>query len=143
MPSQRDLDLAYLGVAQLHANLSKALRSKVGACLVTSTGVIVPGYNGTVGGADNACEDTSNGFLVTKPSVLHAELNCILKCSKEGITSEGSTLYLTLSPCEACAAMIAQAGIKRVVYAEEYRDKAGIHALDEYNVESEQIKVAV
>lgn len=140
MPTQKQLDEAYLGVAQLHANLSKAVRAQVGACLVTDTGVIVPGYNGTVAGAENKCEEAVNGFLVTKPGVLHAELNALLKCSKEGISSKGSTLYLTLSPCEACAAMIAEAGVKRVVYKEKYRDIAGITALYAYNVPVEQFK---
>jgi dCMP deaminase len=137
MPLQEDLDAVYLGTAYLHSRLSHARRKKVGAVLVTKHGVIVPGYNGTVAGADNNCEDLVDSTLVTKPGVLHAETNILVKCSKEGISTEGATLYITLSPCERCAAMIAAAGIKRVVYSEKYRNSAGITALYGYNVHTE------
>lgn len=140
MPTQQELDAVYIGVAQLHADLSKAVRRKVGACIVTKHGVIVPGYNGTVAGSDVKGEEHIDGVLTTTPAMLHAELNCLLKCSKEGISSEGSTLYLTLSPCERCAAMIAGAGIKRVVYKEKYRDTSGITALYRYNIPIEEFK---
>ena len=135
-------DSFYMQIALLYASQSKAIRKKVGAVLVTAHGVLVPGYNGTVSGSDNQCEhwDSLKGSLVTKPGVLHAELNCILKCSKEGISTLGSTLYCTLSPCEECAAMIAAAGIQRVVFLETYRDTAGIKALESYNVDVESIK---
>lgn len=130
----------YMQIALLYASQSKAVRKKVGAVLVTAHGVLVPGYNGTVSGSDNRCEYCEvDGSLVTKPGVLHAELNCILKCSKEGISTMKSTLYCTLSPCEECAAMIAAAGIQRVVFLEKYRNDAGIKALQGYNVEVEQI----
>lgn len=134
-------DSFYMQIALLYATQSKAVRKKVGAVLVTSHGVLVPGYNGTVSGSDNRCEywDSASGSLVTKPGVLHAELNCLLKCSKEGISTMKSTLYCTLSPCEECAAMIAAAGIQRVVFLDKYRDDAGIKALQSYNVEVEQI----
>lgn len=134
-------DSFYMQIALLYASQSKAIRKKVGAVLVTSHGVLIPGYNGTVSGSDNRCEHSApDGSLVTKPGVLHAELNCILKCSKEGISTLGSTLYCTLSPCEECAAMIAAAGIQRVVFLEAYRNTAGIKALERYNVDVESIK---
>ena len=127
---QQELDGVYMGVALLHAELSKAIRKKVGACLVTDSGVVIPGYNGTVRGADNSCEILlESGELRTKDSTLHAELNAILKCSLEGISTKNSTLYVTLSPCLRCSAMITQAGIKRVVYREGYRDRTGIDFL--------------
>ena len=120
------LDSTYLKMATLMAKNSKAIRKKVGAVLVTPYGVILPGYNGTVTGLDNICEIEVDGKLVSKPEVIHAELNCILKAAKEGISIVDSTVYATLSPCMPCSAMIAQSGIKRVVYNEVYRDQSGI-----------------
>jgi len=130
MPSQHELDTCYMKVALAHSELSKANRKKVGACLVTPSGVIIPGYNGTPAGWDNVCEYNN----VTSPYVIHAELNCILKASKEGISIKGSNIYVTLSPCQQCSAMIAQAGISEVIYLEEYRDKTGIYELMKNNI---------
>jgi dCMP deaminase len=113
-------------IAGCHAELSKAKRKKVGACLVTKTGVCLTGYNGTPHGADNDCEDAQGS---TKQSVIHAELNCILKAAKEGVSIQGSILYVTLSPCLQCAAMLVQAGVTQVIYLEEYRDTSGIQFL--------------
>jgi dCMP deaminase len=87
------------------------------------------GYNGTPTGMDNCCEDEDN---VTKPSVLHAEMNSIIKAAKTGNSVEGSTLYITLSPCVDCSKYILQSGIKRVVYLEEYRDPSGIELLKKF-----------
>jgi dCMP deaminase len=129
MPKQIDLDGVYMGVALLHSQLSKANRAKVGACLVTDTGVVIPGYNGTPRGLDNACEFHSMTGSVTKDEVIHAELNAVLKCSLEGISTKNSTLYVTLSPCLRCSSMLVQAGVKRVVFREQYRDNSGVELL--------------
>lgn len=132
MPSQYSLDQTYLGTALLHAKLSKAIRKQTGAVLVTENGVTLTGYNGTPAGLDNDCEhwDDNNSF-VTKPEVIHAELNCLLKASREGVSVLNSTMYITLSPCVQCAAMMIQAGIKRVVYLEQYRCTKGLDLLEE------------
>lgn len=136
MPTQKQLDQTYLTVALAHAQLSKAQRKKVGACIVTASGVIIPGYNGTAAGHDNCCEDTlCSNQLVTKPTVLHAELNCILKAAKEGIPILGSTCYVTLSPCQQCAAMLCQAGITRFVYLMDYRDSLGLDVLKQSGIQ--------
>ena len=120
--------------AHHYSRLSKAMRHKVGAFIVTKHGVIVPGYNGTPSGWDNNCEDEVNGVLVTKPEVIHAELNAILKCAKEGISCLDARLYVTLSPCVPCSAMIANAGIREVFYGEEYRDSAGVDNLTQHGL---------
>jgi dCMP deaminase len=78
---------------------------------------------------DNCCEDSSGN---TKPSVLHAEMNAVIKAAKTGNSVEGSTLYVTLSPCVDCAKYLLQSGIQRVVYLEEYRDKSGIELLKQF-----------
>ena len=66
---------------------------------------------------------------VTYPYVLHAEANAITKLARSNNNSDGSTLYVTASPCIECAKLIIQAGIKRVVYAEKYRLEDGIDLL--------------
>ncbi len=134
MANQVELDCCYIKVAEAHARLSRAERKRVGACLVTQSGVIIPGYNGTPSGTDNACEDEVDGALVTKPEVIHAELNCILKAAKEGVSVVGSKLYVTLSPCLPCSAMLKQAGVSEIVYLEGYRDSSGIDYLRSHGV---------
>lgn len=132
----KPIDSVYMQTAILHSGLSKARRKSVGAVLVTNQGVVLTGYNGTPSGYDNSCEDIlSDGSLVSKNSVIHAELNCILKAAREGVSVLESTVYVTLSPCVACAAMLAQSGVKKLVYLEEYRDSSGILLLNDCNVE--------
>ena len=159
MADQKALDETYMGTAMLHARLSKAIRAQVGAVLVTSQGVTLTGYNGTPRGLPNECETKvyfdaryenlhhdeliadypnvdENGryFLHTKPEVIHAELNCILKAAREGVSCIGATMYVTLSPCVPCAAMMIQAGVKRLVYKEMYRDQGGTDLLQRAGV---------
>jgi len=143
MADQKQLDETYMGTAMLHARLSKAIRAQVGAVLVTSQGVTLTGYNGTPAGLRNECENVkwdSNGdtYLVTKPEVIHAELNCILKAAREGVSCIGATMYVTLSPCVPCAAMMIQAGITRLVYKDTYRDQGGTDLLQLAGVVVEQ-----
>ena len=98
--------------------------------------IISDGYNGTPSGFENVCED-ENG--VTKAYVLHAEANAITKVAQSGNSSEGATLYVTASPCIECAKLIIQAGIKRVVYRDEYRLTDGIDLLRNAGIETEKI----
>lgn len=142
MADQKQLDETYMGTAMLHARLSKAKRAQVGAVLVTSQGVTLSGYNGTPTGLSNECEaivKTTLPYLfkdtlVTKPEVIHAELNCILKAAREGVSCIGATMYVTLSPCVPCAAMMIQAGVKRLVYKDTYRIQDGTDLLQSAGV---------
>lgn len=137
-PEQQQI---YMQTAQLFATLSKAKRAKVGAILVTNSGTILPGVNGTPAGTCNSCE-TNNADCteqVTLPEVIHAELNCILKAAKEGVSVIGSDVFVTLSPCLSCAAMLKQAGIKKVYYREQYRDESGVKYLQDNGVQIERI----
>lgn len=131
MSTQLELDNVYMNVALQYSKLSKANRAKVGACIVTENSVMLAGFNGTPSGFDNRCEDSNNETL---PEVLHAELNCILKAAREGVSVCKGTLYVTLSPCIRCAAMMAQSGIKRVVYKDAYRDTSGLTILEKAGI---------
>lgn len=126
-------DHSYLEMADVWARNSYCKRRKVGALLVKDRTIISDGYNGTPSGFENVCED-ENG--VTKPYVLHAEANAITKLARSSNNSDGSTLYVTASPCIECSKLIIQAGIKRVVYGEKYRLDDGIKLLERAHIET-------
>ena len=132
------VDYRYLRMARIWAENSYCKRRQVGALVVKDKMIISDGYNGTPSGFENICEDESG---VTKPYVLHAEANAITKLARSGNNSEGSTLYVTASPCIECAKLIIQAGIRRVVYAEKYRLTDGIDLLIRAGVEVEYISL--
>ena len=164
---QTRLDKVYLDMCNSLAQLSYAKRAQVGCIIVSDEGQIISnGYNGTPSGFDNCCEDwvcdckwvhgctyTAEELKyipecdeciynksTTKHEVLHAESNAIAKCAKWGGRAEGSTLYVTMSPCYDCAKLIIQAGIKRVVYRDKYRDTSGLKLLKEAKIKLTQIK---
>ncbi len=129
---QRILDSRYMRMAMIWAENSYCQRRKVGALIVKDKMIISDGYNGTPAGFENICED-DNGL--TKPYVLHAEANAITKIARSSNNSEGATLYVTTSPCIECSKLIIQAGIKRVVYADEYHITDGLDLLKRVGVE--------
>lgn len=126
------VDCRYLRMARIWAENSYCQRRRVGALLVKDGMIISDGFNGTPRGFENVCEDETG---LTKPYVLHAESNAITKVARSNNSSEGSTLYVTASPCLDCAKLIIQAGIKRVVYSEMYRITDGIDLLKRAGVE--------
>lgn len=149
----------YMAVAEAAANNSHAERKKVGACLVTKNQVILSGWNGMPAGMDNTCEEVDQHMFTmyacftddsactikgspvrevisykTRREVIHAEMNAISKAAREGVSTLGSTLFVTLSPCVECAKMLVASGVKEVVYKENYRDTSGIDFLKKCNV---------
>lgn len=126
------LDGRYLRMARIWAENSYCKRRQVGALVVKNKMIISDGYNGTPSGFENVCEDDND---LTKPYVLHAEANAITKLARSHNNSEGATLYVTASPCIECAKLIIQAGIKRVVYGENYRLDDGICLLRRAGIE--------
>lgn len=129
---QLKLDLRYLRMARIWAENSYCQRRKVGALVVKEKMIISDGYNGTPSGFENVCEDATD---TTKPYVLHAEANAITKLARSSNNSDGATLYVTAAPCIECSKLIIQAGIKRVIYAEQYRLNDGIDLLRRANIE--------
>jgi dCMP deaminase len=121
--------------AHVVAKQSRAQRAQVGALLVRDNNILAYGYNGTPSGFDNNCEDEN---YVTKREVLHAESNALMKIARSTQTSEGATLYVTLSPCFECAKLIVQSGVKRVVFGQQYRDTSSITFLEKANIEVEK-----
>ncbi len=133
MPEKKQLkyDKAYLRIAKEWGKLSYCKRKQVGALIVKGRMIISDGFNGTPTGFENFCED-EKGY--TKWYVLHAEANAILKVAASTQSCVGATLYLTLSPCKECSKLIHQAGIKRVVYNEAYKDCSGLSFLEKAGI---------
>jgi len=123
---------------QLKYDVSYCKRRQVGALIVRDKMIISDGYNGTPSGFENICED-DKGY--TKWYVLHAEANAIAKVSGSTQSTEGSTLYITLSPCKECSKLIFQSGISRVVYSKKYKDESGIEFLKKSGVVVDFIEV--
>ena len=116
---QERYDTAYMKIALEWAKLSHCKRKKVGAIIVKDRMIISDGYNGTPSGFNNSCEDEDG---LTHWYVLHAEANAILKIAGSTQNCKNATVYLTMSPCKDCSKLIHQAGIKRLVYLNEYKD---------------------
>jgi dCMP deaminase len=140
---------AYMQTAQVFAELSHARRLHVGAIVVKEDRIVSIGYNGMPAGWDNNCEDEighvldDNGHVVeirlkTKPEVLHAEMNALMKLAKSTESGNGADLFVTHAPCLDCAKGIFQAGIARVWFGTAYRDSAGIDFLKKSNIQVTQ-----
>jgi dCMP deaminase len=125
-------DKRYLEMARIWSQNSYCKRRQVGALIVKERMIISDGFNGTPAGFENVCEDENNK---TKPYVLHAEANAITKVAKSNNSSDGATLYITTSPCMECAKLIIQAGIRRVVYYDNYHTPDGIALLQKAGIE--------
>ena len=139
---------------ELAVNLAKrshCIKRHVGAVLVKDTRIISIGYNGPPAGthncdeefADKGCETDSKGSCSL---AIHAEQNAILYAVKNNSSVDGATLYVTLSPCLACARIIYSTGIKSVVFLKSYAEYKGITKdegvdfLRKFGVECEQYK---
>ena len=133
---QTFLDSRYLRMAQIWAENSYCIRRQVGALIVKDKMIISDGYNGTPVGFENVCEDDDDH---TKPYVLHAEANAITKVAQSNNSSRGATLYVTTSPCIECSKLIIQAGIRRVVFGEQYRLTDGVDLLKRAGIECVQM----
>jgi dCMP deaminase len=129
-------DEAYMRMALEWAKLSYCERKKVGALIVKDRMIISDGFNGTPTGFENNCEENDE----TKWYVLHAEANAILKVASSTQSCKNSTLYITMSPCKECSKLIHQSGIKRVVYANAYKDTSGLDFLEKAGVELTYLK---
>lgn len=137
-PAKQDrYDRAYLRMALEWAKLSHCARRKVGAIVVKEGQIIADGYNGTPSGFDNCCENETG---ITHWYVLHAEANAIMKVARSMNSARNATLYLTMSPCKDCSKLVHQAGFKRLVFMDGYKDMSGVEFLKEAGVEVVQIQ---
>ena len=135
-------------VAKIFASLSTAKRLQVGAIVVKDDRIISIGYNGMPSGWDNVCEepalnvvgiakdgrDIVQPYLKSKPEVLHAEMNALMKLAKSNESGDQSAMFITHAPCLNCAKGIYQAGIKEVYYETEYSATEGIEFLEKSGI---------
>ena len=154
----------YMSIAEQVAQMSYAVRLKVGSILVKDNNIISFGWNGTPSGWDNNCEykdyciardftgeyfpgtdadypfeDTIGRYrLKTKPEVLHSEANCLMKIAKSTISSDSAIMYCTHAPCIDCSKLIYQSKIKKLYYRQQYRDDSGLNFLKRGGISIEQ-----
>ena len=124
-------DAAMLQTAETFAKQSQCKRKQVGAVLARDGRILATGYNGTLPGKLNDCECEDGS---TSEFVLHAEQNLISYCARKGIPTEGTTLYITHSPCKTCSKLIAAVGIISVIFQDYYKDTDGIEFLQDCNI---------
>jgi dCMP deaminase len=124
------------------ASISHGKRLQVGAVLVTANDVVLRGVNGLPKPLGNELEYEveDSVSLVTKPTVIHAELNCLLKAAREGVSVVGSTLFVTHSPCPHCASMLASAGVVKVYYKDVHRNGEGLEVLKQCGIEAVKLE---
>ena len=130
----------FMDIAERTAKLSTAKRLQVGSIIVKDNRIVSIGYNGMPPGWTNECEDLlfspETGYhTTTKPEVIHAEANAIAKLAKSSESGDGSTMFLTHAPCIDCAKQVFTAGIRKVVYKNEYRSDTGVVFLQQCGVE--------
>lgn len=118
-------------LAQKLAGRSHCVKIKVGAVLTQHSRIISLGYNGPPAGTHNCDEEwPDQGCARDRKGgcslAIHAEENAILYAARNNATIEGSTIYVTLSPCLACARVIFTMGVKKVVYLNSYAEYKGI-----------------
>lgn len=115
-------DEIYMEVAKAFAKRSTCLRKAVGACLIRDNHILGTGYNGAPRLQD---ECSSVGCLMVDNHcvrTVHAEVNAILSAAYNGVSTNGATLYCTAKPCFRCEGLLINAGIKKVIYIEDYSD---------------------
>ncbi|HHW58112.1 MAG TPA: dCMP deaminase family protein [Clostridia bacterium] len=141
-------DEYFMQIVDVVKTRSTCLRRQVGAILVVDKHIISTGYNGPPTGLAH-CEET--GCLREQLGIpsgerpelcrgVHAEQNAIIQAALHGVSTKGSTLYVSASPCVICAKMLINAGVKRIVYEEEYPDELAFQLLNEAGIELVKIK---
>jgi dCMP deaminase len=133
-------------IAKTVATRSTCLRHNVGAVIVREKRIVSTGYNGAPGGLphclDIGCirdqEGIPSGTMVERCVGVHAEQNAIIQAALHGVSTEGTTIYITHQPCIICAKMVINAGIDRVVYEIDYPDNSGVELLESAGVSTKK-----
>src|SRR5262245_51381249 len=117
---------SWIKVARIIGELSTCDRAQVGAVIIRDGRVVSSGYNGAPPGQPH-CDENNHGWWDDESgegclNAVHAELNAIAAAARHGVSTDGATLYVTLSPCIACQRLLIAAGISEVVYDAPYRE---------------------
>ncbi len=144
-----DWDEYFMKVAKLVATRSTCLRRQVGAVAVREKRILATGYNGAPIGLKH-CEELGclrkrlgipSGERQELCRAVHAEQNVIIQAAKLGISLDNATLYITHFPCYTCAKLLINAGIKRIVYEEDYPDEFAKKILEEAKITIEKLQL--
>lgn len=130
MIDRPSLDDTLMSVARVWSQRATCSRLKVGAVLSRNGHQLAQGYNGTPSGLPHCSHDVDEKCTESN----HGEANVIAHAARYGQATDGATMYVTHSPCVQCAGLIVNAGIREVVFAEPYRDAAGIERLQSAGV---------
>ena len=140
-PHKPKFDAFYWAIVEAAAAQSVATRHKVGALVVTPSGMMSSGWNGTPAGMDNCCEKgevirvyNEDGIYQgerrkTSPETIHAERNAIDKMTREGVSTKDSILFVSRAPCFECAKALHGLGLKAIYYEENHDDMRGVKLL--------------
>ncbi|KMQ50241.1 dCMP deaminase [Chitinispirillum alkaliphilum] len=132
-------DEYFMRIALQAATRSTCDRKHVGAVIVRDKTILSTGYNGSVRGMPH-CDDVGhmmdNSHCV---ATVHAEANAIIQAAKNGTAIDGAAIYVTASPCWNCFKLIANSGIKKILYFEFYRDDKVIKVAQQAGIELKQV----
>lgn len=137
MKERQSWEEYFINIAELVATRSTCDRANVGCVLVKDEGhrIIASGYNGSISGnphCDEIGHTMRDGHCI---ATIHAEMNALLYCAKEGVSVEGCSAYVTHFPCLDCTKSLIQAGIKKIVYKHDYRnDEYAVKLLERNNI---------
>ncbi len=151
MENSTKWDKRFMSVAELVGTWSSCVRPnrQVGSVIVRNNRILATGYNGAPSGVKSCAErgeclreklGIPSGTRQEVCYAVHAEQNAIAQAAKMGHPLEGTTIYITHSPCSICTRLIINSGIKRVVFKENYPDEFSLKLLDEAKVKYEQLK---
>jgi dCMP deaminase len=134
-------DEYFMQIAKQVASRSTCDRKHVGAVIVRDRTILSTGYNGSIRGMPH-CDDVGhmmeNGHCI---ATVHAEANAIIQAAKNGTAIAGADIYVTASPCWNCFKLIANSGIKKIVYHEFYRDEKILAVAQQAGIELAQVCV--
>lgn len=141
--SRPSWDAYFIRMAHLASTRSTCVRRKVGAVIVKDRMVLTTGYNDTPrgvrncgdGGCTRCAGDTPSGTGHDTCLCIHAEMNCVIQAAYHGVSVAGGTLYCTYLPCLACAKILLNVGIKRIVFEGDYPDPLSLELLTTADVE--------
>ena len=122
-PERVPWDVYFMNIAQVVASRSTCPRKFVGAVIVRDKTILSTGYNGSIRGMPHCTEVGHMMEAGHCVATIHAEANAIIQAAKNGVMIDGGAIYVTASPCWSCFKMIANGGIRRIVYGEFYRDE--------------------
>ncbi len=135
-------DEYFMQIARTVATRATCDRKHVGAVVVRERSILATGYNGSIKGLEHCSEVghmMEDGHCVR---TIHAEANAILQAARNGVRIDGAMIYVTASPCWPCFKMIANAGLKRIVFGEFYRDQRIFEFAQRLEIELLKVELA-